>query len=195
MRRSVEPASLTLRQRRFHTNRYDRQNAGETFGTALLGVALRSRCARCVEPRKKNRLAHRHVAVEIAVGNPAAVVGVAERGRIGHTMVNPRACPRTCKHSFSAVISSGWQFERAVEAFIFRKPHATIVCSMGSRRRTPEIWGGISGRLLKGVRSIHVHGRWKSERVGRTCRAGSFSARRSSALRCAQDALTVLDLC
>ena len=165
---------------------------GETFGTALLGVALRSRCARCVEPRKKNRLAHRHVAVEIAVGNPAVVVGVAERGRIGHTMVNPRACPRTCKHSFSAVISSGWRFERAVEAFIFRKPHATIACSMWSRRRTPKIWGGVSGRLLKGVRSVHVHGRWEGERVGRTCRAGSLSARRFSALCCAQDALAAL---
>ena len=34
---------------------------GETFGTALLGVALRSRCAQCVELRKENRLAHRHV--------------------------------------------------------------------------------------------------------------------------------------
>ena len=49
-----------------------------------------------------------NAAIEIAVGDPKEEVSGAKGGRIGHTMVNPRACPRTCKHSFSAVVSSGW---------------------------------------------------------------------------------------
>jgi hypothetical protein len=70
-----------------------------------------------------------NAAVEIVVGDPIEEVSGAKRGRIDHTVINPRACPRTCKHSFSAVISSGWLVEHAKGYYSFSDGRKRPLCA------------------------------------------------------------------
>jgi hypothetical protein len=100
--RACEHHPLRLR---FRENRHDKQTASEAIQHGVLQRSV----AFNVHPKWGTRLTQLvarncNAAVEIVVGDPIEEVSGAKRGRIDHTMINQRACPRTCKHSFSAVI-------------------------------------------------------------------------------------------
>ena len=71
-----------------------------------------------------------------------AEVSGTQGGRVGHTLIDPGAHPRTCTRSFSAVIPSVWRFERVKDSIHFQTANSEHCVTDGESGREIPCWEG-----------------------------------------------------